>query len=216
MDFLPQPISEYSSKYTDLPSELLKELDRETCAKVLAPRMLAGHYQGRLLSMLSHMIRPKRVLEIGTYTGYSALCLAEGLHPEGLIYTIDKNEELESIVKRYHEKSPYRNSIHQVIGIALDEIPNLKEPWDIVFIDADKENYLNYYHLVFDQMPVGGYVIADNVLWSGKVLDEEEKASDIDTKALHEFNTFVQADSRVENILLAIRDGLMIVRKIKD
>jgi len=216
MDFLPENISNYSSKFTDEPSDLLKELDRETWAKVMVPRMIAGHYQGRFLSMLSHMIKPHRVLEIGTYTGYSALCFAEGLAKGGKIFTIDKNEELESMVKRYHSKSKFKDQIVHVIGHALEEIPKLEEDWDLVFIDADKENYLNYYNQVFDRVPVGGYIIADNVLWSGKVMDEKQRLSDKDTNALHQFNSFVQDDVRVENILLAIRDGLMILRKVKD
>jgi len=203
-------------QHTQSPNALLQELERETWAKVLIPRMLAGHYQGRVLSMLSHMIKPKRVLEIGTYTGYSALCWAEGLAKEGLVYTIDKNEELASMVKRFLAQSLYGAQIKPKIGLALEVMPTLNEQWDLVFIDADKSNYLAYYNMVFDQVPIGGYIVADNVLWSGKVLEESERLKDKDTKALHVFNGFVQQDNRVENVLLGIRDGLMIVRKVKE
>ncbi len=216
MNFLPKEIEAYIGEHTSTVNALLENLDRETWAKVIMPRMIAGHYQGRLLSMLSHMIKPEKVLEIGTYTGYSALCFAEGLKPGGVIYTIDKNEELESFARKFIEQSVYKNQINQIIGTALEELDKLgTHQWDLVFIDADKENYINYYNKCFDDVKVGGYFIADNVLWSGKVLDEQERAKDIDTKALHEFNQYVQQDDRVENVLLGIRDGLMVVRKIK-
>ncbi len=215
MNFLPEAIDQYCQRHTSKPSELLEELDRETHLKVLMPRMLAGSYQGRLLSMFSKMIRPKYVLEIGTYTGYSALCFSEGLQSEGQIFTIDKNEELHTRTRSYIEKAGKQDQIQLIVGEALQEIPKLDYKWDLVFIDADKENYSNYYDLVFERLNVGGYIIADNVLWSGKVLDKDALEKDIDTKALDIFNKKVHADSRVENVLLGVRDGLMVIRKIK-
>jgi caffeoyl-CoA O-methyltransferase len=190
----------------------LQNLNRETWAKVLMPRMLSGHLQGRVLAMFSKMIQPKRILEIGTYTGYSALCLAEGLTEEGKLITIDINEELESMVKRYIDASPYKNQISQLIGNAIKIIPEMNEQFDLVFIDADKENYSNYYDLVFEKLQPGGYIIADNVLWSGNVL-KPTKEMDDETKAINEFNIKIQNDSRVENVLFPVRDGLMVVRK---
>lgn len=211
MDFLPEPLEDYVSAHTDEESPLLKKINRETYAKVLMPRMLSGHLQGRVLAMFSKMIRPKRVLEIGTYTGYSALCLAEGLAQDGLLYTIDINEELEDTVRGYFRESGLEDKIQYRIGNALDIIPMLSETFDLVFIDADKINYGRYFDLVFDRVRSGGFIIADNVLWSGKVL---EAASDKDTEALKAFNDKIQADARVENVLLPVRDGLMVVRKI--
>ena len=193
MDFLPEHISNYSNQHTSSESELLYRLNRETHLNVLQPRMLSGHLQGRTLSMLSKMMRPKNILEIGTYTGYSALCLAEGLAPDGTLHTIDINEELETIANKYFKDSPYSD-------------------FDLIFIDADKENYLHYYNLLIDKIKPGTVLIADNVLWSGKVT-EEAKAKDIETIALQQFNTAIQNDERVENILFPIRDGLMIIRK---
>ncbi len=213
MDFLPTNILEYAEKYTEKEPDILKELNRETHAKVLMPRMLAGHYQGRLISMFSHMIKPLKVLEIGTYTGYSAICWAEGLQKNGTVYTIDNNEELHEMVKLYIKKSGMENKIIPILGNAEHEINKLHETWDIVFIDADKENYINYYNQIFDDVRPGGYIIADNVLWSGKVTDSKLVEKDKETNALHSFNRMVQEDHRVENILLGIRDGLMIVRK---
>ena len=174
--------------------------------------MLSGHFQGRVLSMLSHMINPKTVLEIGTYTGYSAICLAEGLLDNGKIYTIDINEELESMVNKYIEKSDLKDTIINQIGDAIEIIPTIKETFDLVFIDADKSNYSNYYDLVFDKVNSGGYIIADNVLWSGKVTDPK-KSLDADTIALIAFSEKVTNDDRVQNVLFPIRDGLMIARK---
>lgn len=211
MDFLPEPLENYVSVHTDEESPLLKKINRETYAKVLMPRMLSGHLQGRVLAMFSKMIRPKRVLEIGTYTGYSALCLAEGLAEDGLLYTIDINEELEDTVRGYFRESGLEDKIQYRIGNALDIILTLSETFDLVFIDADKINYGRYFDLVFDRVRSGGFIIADNVLWSGKVL---EAASDKDTEALKAFNDKIQADTRVENVLLPIRDGLMVVRKV--
>jgi len=215
MDFLPTEISNYSENHTSPESELLKDLNRETHLKVLIPRMLSGHLQGRFLSMLSHMIKPKNILEIGTYTGYSALCLAEGLAKNGKIDTIDMNEELGPIVEKYWTKSGYKNKINLHIGKAADIIPLLPTAYDIVFIDADKESYSTYFDLVFDQLPIGAHIIADNVLWSGNVLKDSSEMKE-STQAIVEFNNKIQNDNRVENLLLPIRDGLMVVRKIKN
>lgn len=212
MDFLPEKIDQYSENHTSPESEVLANLNRDTQAKILRARMLSGHLQGRTLSMISHMMRPKRILEIGTYTGYSALCLAEGLTEDGLLHTIDINEELEDFTQSYFDKSEYGKKIKMHIGNAMEIIPELNETWDMVFIDADKSNYANYYNLVFDHVRPGGFIIADNVLWSGKVV-EPLKPQDIDTKALLEFNDMVTKDERVENVLLPIRDGLMVARK---
>jgi caffeoyl-CoA O-methyltransferase len=212
MEFISQELDDYVCDHTDIESDLLKELNRETNVKVLNPRMLSGHYQGRVLSMLSKMIQPNRILELGTYTGYSALCLAEGLTENGYLITVDVNPELEEMVDKYIQKSPFKNQIQQIIGNGMDVIPSLNEEFDIVFIDADKRNYAAYYDLVFDKVRKGGYIISDNVLWSGKVVNEYEK-SDLDTKILKDFNAQLHNDSRVENVLLPIRDGLMIVRK---
>ncbi len=211
MEFLEENLAKYIEQHTDVEPELLKALNRETQLKVLMPRMISGHFQGRVLSMLSKMIRPKNILEIGTYTGYSALCFAEGLSAEGKITTIDINEELEELVRSYFNKSNYKNQIEYILGDANKIIPTLKDSFDIVFIDADKENYGKYYNLVFDKVNKGGYIIADNVLWSGKVVGTK---IDKDTKAILEFNKMVQDDNRVENVLFPIRDGLLIARKI--
>ncbi|MFN5418386.1 MAG: O-methyltransferase [Flavobacteriia bacterium] len=212
MEFIDSKLDEYVCEHTSQESDLLKELNRETYVKILQPRMLSGHFQGRLLSMLSKMIQPKRILEIGTYTGYSALCLAEGLTEKGKLTTIDINEELEDFTRSYFEKSIYKNNIDYVIGDAMEFIPQMDEQFDLVFIDADKSNYLNYYHLVFDKVKSGGYIFTDNVLWSGKVI-EEVKINDKDTPVILDFNNFVKNDPRVETILLPIRDGIMLTRK---
>ncbi|WP_422362444.1 O-methyltransferase [Reichenbachiella sp.] len=211
MDFIKKDIQDYSANHTTAASSLLEKIDRETNLNVLRPRMLSGHVQGRILSMLSHMIRPKCILEIGTYTGYSALCMAEGLSDDGKLYTIDINEELEPIVQQYFEESDYTSRLEYLIGDAMELIPTIDEKFDLVFIDADKVNYLNYYELVLNKMNPGGFVIADNILWSGKVTSSP-KANDKDTKALIEFNQKVHEDSRVENVLMPVRDGLMILR----
>lgn len=213
MDFLPEDISTYVEEHTREESELLARINRDTHAKVLKPRMLSGHLQGRVLAMFSQMIRPRRILEIGTYTGYSALCFAEGLADDGEIHTIDVNEELEDRVRSYFEQTPFTDKIHFHIGNALEIIPTLDESWDLVFIDADKENYLRYYELVLDRIRPGGFIIADNVLWSGKVLKDRDSL-DLDTRTLVEYNERVQNDKRVENLLLPVRDGLMICRKL--
>ncbi len=211
LDFIKKDIQDYSANHTTAASSLLEKIDRETNLNVLRPRMLSGHVQGRILSMLSHMIRPKCILEIGTYTGYSALCMAEGLSDDGKLYTIDINEELEPIVQQYFEESDYTSRLEYLIGDAMELIPTIDEKFDLVFIDADKVNYLNYYELVLNKMNPGGFVIADNILWSGKVTSSP-KANDKDTKALIEFNQKVHEDSRVENVLMPVRDGLMILR----
>lgn len=214
MEFLDPQLEEYVERHTMPESDVLDELNRETWLKVLQPRMLSGHLQGRVLSMISNMIKPKHVLEIGTYTGYSSLCFAEGLQKGGTIDTIDINEELEPLVKRFLEKSGYSNSIKMHLGNALDIIPTLDKMYDIVFIDADKNNYINYYKAAFEKVNPGGYIIADNVLWSGKVLDQKELEKDLDTRVIDEYNKMVLADVCVENVLFPIRDGLMIARKL--
>lgn len=212
MEFIDEKLDEYVCLHTSEEDHLLKELNRQTHLKVLQPRMLSGHFQGRFLSMISKMIQPNTILEIGTYTGYSALCLAEGLKKEGKLVTIDKNAELEEFARNFFEKSAYSQNIEYVIADAMKYIPTIKQSFDLVFIDADKGNYLNYYELVMDMIPSGGYILADNVLWSGKVI-EEKSMNDKDTKAIMEFNSFVMNDNRVENVLLPIRDGLFLVRK---
>ena len=213
MDFIDQKLDTYVCAHSENESELLNELNRQTNLTVLQPRMLSGHFQGRVLSMLSHMIKPNRILEIGTYTGYSALCLAEGLTENGKLITIDINEELEDLTREYIQKAKMENVIDYVIGNAMEIIPTLSEEFDVVFIDADKSNYCNYYKLVFDKVKKGGYIIADNVLWSGKVLDDYYSL-DADTKVIVDYNKMIHDDSRVQEVLLPIRDGLMIARKL--
>ena len=214
MEFLSKKIEQYARNHTQKENIVLAELNRETWAKVLVPRMLSGHLQGRALSMFSKMIRPKYILEIGTYTGYSAICLSEGLQEGGKLHTIDINEELKSMSSNYFIKAGISNNVVQYVGNALEIIPNIKYEFDLIFIDADKENYSNYFEIVIEKMPIGGFIIADNVLWSGKVVGEV-KDKDQETKAIKEFNSLVQTSERVENILMPIRDGLMICQKIK-
>jgi caffeoyl-CoA O-methyltransferase len=197
-------------KYCEPESELLQRINRETHLKVLMPRMLSGHYQGRVLSMLSKMIRPSRILEIGTFTGYATLCLAEGLVENGKLYTLDINVELEDMVRKNFLDSPYNHYISYVLGDATETIKQLDEVFDLVFIDADKKNNGTYYDLVFDKIRPGGLIIVDNVLWSGKVLSNEQ---DKDTKNISTFNDKVAADNRVEKLILPVRDGLFIIRK---
>lgn len=211
MEFIEKELQAYVEAHTSPEDKLLQQISRDTHAYILMPRMLSGHLQGRLLAMLSHMIKPRAVLEIGTYTGYSALCMAEGLSPQGVLHTIDINEELEDRVRGYFDQSAWAGRIHYHIGNAVEVVPRLKQSWDLVFIDADKRNYGAYYNLVIDQMAQGAYLIADNVLWSGKVA--QENATDKDTEALRVFNRMIQEDGRVENVLLPVRDGLMIIRK---
>lgn len=211
MDLINESIQHYAEQHTSSEGDLLKKIDRDTHAKVLMPRMLSGHLQGRVLSMISHMIRPQRILEIGTYTGYSAVCLAEGLHEEGKLITIDINEELEDRVRGYFAAASHSDKIEYRIGNAVEVIPALNETFDLVFIDADKERYSLYFELVIDKVRNGGFILADNVLWSGKVLNTKP---DKDTRAILEFNKKIQDDPRVENVLLPIRDGIMLMRKI--
>ena len=213
MHFLPEKLDDYVVNHSQQEPEILKELSRETWQKVLNPRMISGAYQGRLLSILSKIIRPKNILEIGTYTGYSALCFAEGLQKDGKIITIDRNEELEVLQNKYFQKSGYRAQIIQKTGNALTLIPTLEEKFDLVFIDADKSNYSNYFHLVIEKMSSGGIILSDNVLWSGKVIEKLDK-KDNDTKELLTYNTLLNSDSRVETIVLPIRDGLTVTRII--
>ncbi|MDG1914660.1 MAG: O-methyltransferase [Crocinitomix sp.] len=213
MEFLPEKIDQYAGEHTTAESPLLANLSRETHLKVLVPRMLSGHIQGRFLSMIAHMLKPKFILEIGTYTGYSALCLAEGLHSDGKIITIDNNDELKEIHDAHMNTSEFDNQIEFRLGPALDIIPTLENNIDLVFIDADKPNYSNYFDAVIDKMSPGGFILADNVLWSGKVA-EEIKPNDKSTIAINAFNKKVHDDPRVENVLIPIRDGIMALRKI--
>ncbi len=213
MNFLDEELDAYIVQHTESEPPYLEELNRKTWIEILNPRMIAGHFQGRVLSMLSHMIRPEKVLEIGTFTGYSAICWGEGLVNNGEIHTIDINEELETIARSFVEKAGLENQVNFHIGNALDIIPSLDYEWDIVFLDADKSNYTNYYNLVFDRLKSGGYIIADNVLWNGKVIDISTW-EEVDTKAILEFNDMVQKDNRVQNVLFPIRDGLMVIRKL--
>jgi caffeoyl-CoA O-methyltransferase len=211
MEFISQELDQYCCAHTADENDLLKRVNRETHVEVLQPRMLSGHFQGRVLSMLSKMIQPQRILEIGTYTGYSALCMAEGLSPGGKLVTIDVNEELAQRVQGYFDASAFAKQIHYIISPALDVIPTLNETWDLVFIDADKQNYIEYYELILPFVRSGGYVILDNVLWSGKVA--EPGKNDKDTVLLRKLNDLIHEDERVEEVLLPIRDGLMIARK---
>lgn len=211
MDFLDAGIQNYIGAHTSPEPAVLKELSRETHANVLMPRMLSGHVQGRLLAMFSKMISPARILEIGTYTGYSAICMAEGLKEGGKLITIDINEELEEMARQFFLKAGVENKVKQIIGNALEIIPKLEETFDLVFIDADKVNYLNYFNLVIDKVSSGGFIIADNVLWSGKVVHKKE---DKDTQVMMNFNREIQNDTRVENVMLPVRDGLMLIRKL--
>lgn len=213
MHFIPESIDDYVVQHSENEPELLQQLTRETYQKILQPRMLSGHYQGRLLSMISKLVRPRCILEIGTYTGYSALCLAEGLQPGGELHTIDVNEELVKFQRKYFEKSDYGPQIHQHLGDALELIPKIGKTFDLVFIDADKSNYVNYFQTIIDLVNPGGIILSDNVLWSGKVI-EPLKADDIDTKILIEYNTLLKKDPRVETVLLPIRDGLTLSRKL--
>lgn len=210
MEFLPDDIANYIEAHTTAESDLLKKINRETHARVMMPRMLSGQLQGRYLSMISHLLKPKNILEIGTYTGYSAICLAEGLAEDGKLTTIDINEELETRVLDYFQQAGLSDKIDYRIGNALTIIPTLTQQFDLVFIDADKENYSRYYDLVFDKVTLGGVILADNVLWSGKVTQPKP---DKDTRALLEFNAKVNNDTRVENVLLPLRDGVMMIRK---
>jgi predicted O-methyltransferase YrrM len=211
MEFLDPKLDKYACDHTSDESSLLQKINRETHLEVLQPRMLSGHMQGRFLSAISKMLQPKNILEIGTYTGYSALCLAEGMTQNGSLITIDINEELATKIQGYFNESPWARQIDLKIGNAIEIIPTIDEKFDLVFIDADKENYAHYFDLVIDKMNPGGWILADNVLWSGKVV-EVVKANDSSTKALVAYNEKINSDPRVENILLPIRDGIMMAR----
>lgn len=208
-------LEQYILDHTSPEDDLLSELDRETHLKVLRSRMLSGHLQGQILSMISQMIRPKAILEIGTFTGYSALCLAKGLPEGGTLHTIEIDDELETIAKKYFIKSGMGTQIVQHIGDARQILPKLNQMFDLVFIDADKREYCDYYQLVFPLVPVGGFILADNILWNGKVI-EPESANEEQTRGILDFNNMVQEDLRVENVILPVRDGIMLVRKITD
>lgn len=211
MNFLPEHIDQYASEHSQKEPELLTELFKETWQKALVPRMISGHFQGRILSMISKLVRPKTILEIGTYTGYSAICLAEGLQKDGVLHTIDHNEELYDFQKKYFDRSAYHNQINQYVGEALEVLKTLSGPFDLVFIDADKANYCNYFQAIINKMNSGGVILSDNVLWSGKVT-EVPNPKDEDTIALIEYNKMMNEDSRIETVLLPIRDGLTISR----
>jgi caffeoyl-CoA O-methyltransferase len=213
MDFLDKKIEDYALLFTSPENEIMNELNRETHLNKLQPRMLSGHLQGSFLKMISKMINPKNILEIGTYTGYSALALAEGLQKNGKLTTIEFNEEHESIALKYFEKAGFTDKIDLIIGNAIEVIPTLKQEWDLVFIDADKGNYSRYYDLIIDSLPSGGWILADNVLWSGKVL-LDDKDLDNDTLAIKAFNKKINEDTRVENMIVPFRDGLLLIRKI--
>jgi predicted O-methyltransferase YrrM len=210
MDLLAAELEEYVEKHTSPENDVLKALNRETYIKVQMPQMLSGHVQGQVLRMLSYMLKPKNILEIGTFTGYSAICLASGLQENGKLVTLDINDELEEMVRSYFAKAGIENKTDYRIGNALDIIPTLDITFDLVFIDADKQNYSRYYDMVFDKVNTGGFILADNVLWSGKVVEENPNK---DTKAIIDFNTKIQADDRVENVIFPIRDGIMVIRK---
>lgn len=212
MQFLPEELDDYIVNHSQEEPELLQELTRETYQKILQPIMLSGPYQGRVLSMISKLINPKSVLELGTFTGYSTLCLAEGLNPDGEIHTIDVNEELFDFQRKYFDKSDYGHQIVQHLGNALDIIPKLNKTFDLVFIDADKPNYVNYFHLIVDKLNSGGIILSDNVLWHGKVIEKLDQ-KDISTKAVLEYNKLLKEDPGLETVLLPIRDGLTISRK---
>lgn len=213
MHFISEELENYSAFHSEDEPALLAELNRETHQKILQPRMLSGHFQGRVLSMISKLVRPVHILEIGTYTGYATLCLAEGLSENGTLDTIDSNEELYDFQKKYFDKSVWNVNIHQHLGNALEIIPTLDRKFDLVFIDADKENYINYFEMVVPMMNKGGIILSDNVLWSGKVL-EPVKPNDKSTKILLEYNKRLKEDNRVETVLLPIRDGLTVSRVI--
>ena len=213
MHFISQDLEDYIEQHSEKEPELLVALNKETYQKILLPRMLSGHFQGRVLSMLAKLIRPVNILEIGTYTGYSALCLCEGMQKNGQLHTIDIKEELVDFQRKHFDKSPWGKQIIQHLGEAVNIIPNLDFKFDLVFIDADKENYLNYFELILPKMNKGGIILSDNVLWSGKVL-EPIHLNDISTKILVEYNQLLKDDPRVETVLLPIRDGLTVSRVI--
>ena len=213
MDFLPENIQKYISDISQSESPILKELNRYTNSKVILPRMLSGHVQGRFLSMISKLVNPEIVVEVGTYTGYSCLCLAEGLKKNGKIITIEKDEEFASIAKKFFDRSKYKEKISLLIEDATTAIENISEKIDLAFIDADKVNYSKYYDMLFPKLKIGGLIVADNVLWSGKVTKD---VSDNETQSIKTFNLKVKNDERVENLIVGIRDGIMVCQKIKD
>ncbi|MCF8321830.1 MAG: O-methyltransferase [Flavobacterium sp.] len=211
MHFISPELENYIEQHSQQEPELLKALDKETYQKILLPRMLSGHFQGRVLSMLSKLIRPLTILEIGTYTGYSALCLCEGMQEKGQLHTIDIKEELVDFQRKYFDQSSWGNQIVQHLGEAIDIIPTIDLKFDLVFIDADKENYIHYFEMIVPKMNKGGIILSDNVLWSGKVLEPLQK-NDLSTKILLEYNQLLNNDPRVETVLLPIRDGLTVSR----
>ena len=211
MHFISEELEDYCLAHSTAETTLLKHIQRETYSKVLMPRMLSGHLQGLFLQMISCMIKPKNILEIGTFTGYSAICLCKGLDPQGKLLTIDKNEEIEERVQAFFDASEYKNQIEYRIGNAMELIPELTDTYDLVFIDADKINYARYFEMVIDKVQPGGFILADNVLWSGKILGE---IRDKDTRALDDFNKMVAADSRIEKMILPLRDGITLMRKL--
>lgn len=212
MHFLPKKLDDYVVAHSEEEPELLQQLTRETYQKILQPIMLSGPYQGRVLSIISKLIRPKTILELGTFTGYATLCLAEGLQKNGKIHTIDVNEELLDFQRKYFDKSDYGKQIHQHLGNAIDIIPTIDKTFDLVFIDADKPNYINYFHLIIEKLNPGGIILSDNVLWHGKVIEPLDD-KDVSTKAILDYNTLLKTDDRIETVLLPIRDGLTISRK---
>ncbi len=211
MHFISQELEDYIEQHSENEPSLLAALNKETYQKILLPRMLSGHFQGRVLSMLSKLIRPVNILEIGTFTGYAALCLCEGMQENGQLHTIDIKEELVDFQRKYFDKSPWGNQIVQHLGEAISILPTLEIKFDLVFIDADKENYISYFELILPKMNKGGIILSDNVLWSGKVLEPLQK-NDLSTKVLLEYNELLKNDSRVESVLLPIRDGLTVSR----
>jgi caffeoyl-CoA O-methyltransferase len=210
VDFLPKKIADYAEAHTAAETDVLQSLVRETHLKTLMPRMLSGHLQGRFLSLITKLMQPKRILEIGTFTGYAALCMAEGLAEDGILTTIEANDELAFLIEKYVEKGGFSGKIEPIFGNALEIIPTLTDVFDLVFIDAGKRDYPAYYDLVLPKVKSGGLIIADNILWSGKVADDKK---DVDTTIIDQFNKMILADSRVECLLLPIRDGLMMARK---
>lgn len=212
MEFISEDLTEYCIRHSDAEDELLSEISRQTHLKTLQPRMLSGHLQGLFLSLISTLLKPKYILEIGTFTGYSALCLAKGLQKDGKLITLDNNPETSVLAKDFFGRSAYKDQIEFIMGNAAEEIKKMDLRFDLVFIDADKKNYSLYYDLVFDKLNSGGVILADNVLWSGKVLDLE-KNKDADTLALDAFSNKVAADARVEKVMLPLRDGVTVIRK---
>lgn len=212
MEFISEDLDNYIVNHSEDEPELLKQLSRETHLKILQPRMLSGHYQGRLLSLISKIINPKAILEIGTYTGYSALCLAEGLQNNGVLYTIDINEELYDFQRKYFDASPYGKQIIQHVGNAVEIINTIDSQFDLVFIDADKEDYPAYFELIIDKLNPGGIILSDNVLWSGKIIEPLVEGDEA-TKALLQYNQMLKDDPRIETVVLPVRDGLTISRK---